>query len=274
MLRSCAIGPAVFACAIALVSGCGRSNQKLETPRELRVAVAANLKPVFEELVTAFGQEHPEINVSANFGSSGNFVAQITNKAPFDLFLSADVEYPRKLIEQGDGIKESEFIYAIGQLVVWAPKESPLDVEQLGIRVVTDARVKKVAIANPRLAPYGRAAEAALKKLGVYEELKDRIVLGDNIEQTAQFAQSGAADVGLLALSQALGPNLVGRGRYAIVPSASHPSIEQGGVILTTVQDRQAADEFRAFLLGASGRNVLKRYGYVFPTDPTANPPG
>jgi molybdate transport system substrate-binding protein len=233
--------------------------------KEVRVAAAADLKFALDDVVKAFRRRQPDIDVKVTYGSSGNFFAQLSNRAPFDLFLSADVDYPRKLIEQGLADKQSEFLYAVGHLVLWVPKSSPLAVEKLGVKVLLDPSVKKVAIANPRHAPYGRAAEAALRSLGVYQQVEDKLALGDNIAQTAQFVQSGAADIGLLALSLAVAPAMRDQGRYWEVPLDAYPRLEQGGVILSWAQDRQAAQTLRSFLLGEEGRAVLKRYGFFLP---------
>src|SRR5262245_17504149 len=233
--------------------------------QEVRVAAAADLKFALDEVVQAFGERHPHIDAKVTYGASGTFFAQLGNRAPFDLYLSADVEYPRKLVEQGLADKESEFLYAVGHLVVWVPQASPVDVETLGLKALLDSAIKKVAIANPRTAPYGRAAEAALRSLGVYEDVKDKLVLGENIAQAAQFVQSGAADAGVIALSLALAPPMRDQGRYWEVPLDAYPRLEQGGVILSWAQDRQAAEQLRSFLLGGEGRAVLKRYGFVLP---------
>jgi molybdate transport system substrate-binding protein len=234
-------------------------------PREVAVAAASDLRFAFDEVVTGFERRHPAIKVKVTYGSSGNFFAQLSNEAPFDLFLSADIDYPRKLVEQGQAVRGSEFLYAIGHLVVWVPNDSKLDVTGQGIKAVTDPTVKKVAIANPRFAPYGRAAEAALKHYGVYESVKDRLVFGENIAQTTQFVDSGAADVGVIALSLALAPTLRERGRYWAVPLDAYPRLEQGGAILTRAKDKEAAETLRAFLTGAEGQAVLRRYGFVLP---------
>jgi molybdate transport system substrate-binding protein len=233
--------------------------------RQVRVAAAADLKFALEDLVQAFGERHPQIEAKVTYGASGSLFAQLNNRAPFDLFLSADIEYPRKLAEQGLADRDSEFLYAVGHLVVWVPNSSRVDVEKLGIKALLDPSIKKVAIANPRTAPYGRGAEAALKSLGVYDDVKDKLVLGENIAQTAQFVQTGSADAGVIALSLALAPPMRDQGRYWEVPLDAYPRLEQGGVILSWAQDRQAAAELRSFLLGAEGRAVLKRYGFVLP---------
>ncbi len=248
--------------------GCKKdSGQVSATKREIRVAAAADLKFAFDELVADFQETHPEIAVTVTYGSSGNFFSQLSNGAPFDLFLSADVDYPRKLIEKGLAFKESEFQYAVGQIVVWVPNNSPLDLEKLGIRAVVDPSVKKLAMANPKHAPYGRAAEAAMKTLGVFEQAQDRLVVGENISQTAQFVESGAADVGIIALSLAMAPALRDKGRYWIVPLDAYPRLLQGGVILSWAKDREATQALRDFVMSKSGRGILKRYGFLLPED-------
>jgi len=251
---------------VALVGALGCGGQPAGgAGREVRVAAAADLKFALDEVASEFGTKNPGLKVSVTYGSSGTLFAQLTHEAPFDLFLSADIDYPRKLTEQGKTVKDSEFLYAVGHLVVWVPNGSKLDVDKLGIRAVTDPSVKKVAVANPRTAPYGRAAEAALKTLGVYDGVKDRLVFGENIAQTAQFVESGAADVGLIALSLALSPAMRDKGRYWSVPLDAYPRLDQGGVILTGAKDADAAQALRAFLMGAEGQAILKRYGFTLP---------
>jgi molybdate transport system substrate-binding protein len=247
------------------MSGCSGEKAPATGGREVRVAVAANFKFAFDDIAAAFQEKNQGIKVTATYGSSGNFYAQLSNKAPFDLFLSADTNYPRKLIEDGLADKDSEFLYAVGQIVVWVRNDSKLDLDNFGINAVADPSVKKLAIANPRLAPYGQAAEAAMKKLGVYDDVKDRLVLGENIAQTTQFVESGAADVGIIALSLAVAAPVKDKGRYWVVPLDAYPPIEQNGVILNWARDREAAQSFRSFMTGPEGRAILKRYGYTLP---------
>ncbi len=253
-------------CALALLAipGCSSSSAK---PREVSVAAAADLQFALGEVVAAFEEAHPDIKVRVSYGASGNFYAQLSNRAPFDVFFSADVDYPRKLVAEGLADKDSEFIYAIGHLVVWVRKESPLDVEKLGAKALLDPSVRKVAIANPKHAPYGRAAEAALKSLDVYDALKDRLVLGENVAQAAQFAETGSADAGVFALSLALAPTLREKGRYWEVPLDAYPRLEQGAVVLSWAQDRQAADALCAYVKGPEGRAILRRYGFLMPEE-------
>jgi molybdate transport system substrate-binding protein len=223
------------------------------------------LKFAFNEIVTEFKQKHPGIEVETTFGSSGNFYSQLSNKAPFDIFISADMDYPRKLIDQGDGLKETEFAYAIGHLGIWVRNDSKLDLERDGIMALNDPGVQKVAIANPRFAPYGRAAEAALKHLGVYETIKDRLVLGENVAQTAQFVETGAADAGFIAASLARGSPLMDKGRIWLLPLDSYPTLRQGGVILSWARDRNACDELCSFITSEQGQAILGRYGFAQP---------
>jgi molybdate transport system substrate-binding protein len=222
------------------------------------IAAAADLHFALDEISLRFRATHPDVDLQMAYGSSGNFYAQIRNGAPFDIFLSADAEYPRKLVQEGIGARDSLFVYAVGRIVVWVPAASPLD----PATALRAASVRHVAIANPQHAPYGRAAEAALRSLGVYDSVESKLVLGENVAQTLEFVQSGAADVGIVALSLALAPPVRGQGRYWEVPAEAYPKIEQGGVIL---RDSKAAREFRSFLLVAGARRVLKEYGFSLP---------
>ncbi len=232
------------------------------TIQEIRIAAAADLKFVMDEIIREFQGGHPGTHVKVSYGSSGNFYSQLSNQAPFDIYFSADVAYPRKLSEQGFALEGSDFIYAVGRLVIWAPKSSSIDVERLGLEALRHASVRHIAIANPRHAPYGKAAEAALKSLGMYETLKEKLVFGENIAQTLQFVQSGAAEIGIVALSLALAPNIQDQGKYWEIPLDAYPRMEQGGIILRWARDRAMAQRFSAFVLGSKGRALLKRYGF------------
>lgn len=232
---------------------------------ELKVAAAADLKYALDELSTEFQTTHPGLKVDITYGSSGSFYAQLQNGAPFDLFLSADIAYPRKLAEAGLALGSNVFRYAVGRIVVWVPRASALDVQKLGIQALVVPGVKKIAVANPAHAPYGRAAVAAMKALGVYEQAAPKLVYGENIAQTAQFIQSGAADIGIIALSLALAPPMHGTGRYWQIPVESYPPLEQGGIILRDAKEPGAAASFRDFVLRQRGRAVLKRYGFALP---------
>jgi molybdate transport system substrate-binding protein len=199
-----------------------------------------------------FHRQHPQTELAIDYGSSGNFYAQIRNGAPFDVFLSADVQYARNLAQN------AVFVYAAGRIAVWVPASSKLD----PATALRDPSVRRIAIANPQHAPYGRAAEAALRSMGLYDSVEKKLVLGENISQTLQFIQSGAAETGIVALSLAMAPKVREQGRYWEVPVSAYPKIEQGGVIL---KDSPEAREFREWLLGPSGRSLLKQYGFSLP---------
>jgi molybdate transport system substrate-binding protein len=230
----------------------------------VRVAAAADLRFTMDEIVEAFRRERTAVDVLVTYGSSGNFYAQLSNRAPFDIFFSADVDYPRRLIRQGLALADSEFLYGVGRLVVWVPKNSPIEVEKLGMQALRSPSVRRIAIANPRHAPYGRAAEAAMKSLGVFDQVKDRLVLGDSVMQTAQFVDSGGAEVGIISHSLALAPALRDKGRFWEAPIDAYPRQEQGGVILSWAKDRPAAEALRDFVLSEGGRAILRRHGFRF----------
>jgi len=232
---------------------------------EITVAAAADLKFAMDQLVAEFHTNHPDISVRVTYGSSGNFFAQLQNRAPFDLYFSADIDYPRKLADAGCALDTNVFLYAVGRIVVWVPTNSTVDVQKLGIQSLLAPGVKKIAIANPQHAPYGRAAVAAMKSLRVYEEAKSQLVFGENIAQTAQFVESGAADIGIIALSLAVAPQIREAGRYWELPLDSYPKLEQGGVILNWTKEPHASRVFRDFVLSPQGRQVLKRYGFFLP---------
>jgi len=233
--------------------------------QRITVGAAADLSFALNDIVEEFYQEHPGAKVNVSYGSSGNLFAQINNGAPYDLFLSADVGFPRRLIADKKAATDGLFLYAVGRVVVWVPKDSPIDVEKLGIGALLAPTVRKIAIANPAHAPYGRAAAAAMKTLGVYEKVSDRLVLGENIAQTAEFVESGAADIGLIALSLAVSPKMKGEGRYWEVPLDAYPRLEQGGVVLSASKQPELANQFRALLVGPQGRETLRRYGFILP---------
>ena len=234
------------------------------SPTALTIAAAADLRFALDDLLKEFEEKYPAAKVSVTYGSSGNFFAQFQNGALFDLFFSADIEYPRKLAEKGLGADEV-FLYAIGRIVIWAPKDSPVALDKLGIKALLVPSIRKIAVANPEHAPYGRAAVAAMKALNVYDQVVSRLVYGENIAQTAQFVQSGAADIGIIALSLAVAPQMSDAGRFWQVPLDAYPRIEQGGIILKSSRNLETARSFRDFVLGDHGREVLKHYGFYLP---------
>ena len=233
----------------------------------LRIAAAADLQFVLPDLASQY-EKQTGAKVAITYGSSGNFSAQIQNGAPFDLFLSADLDYPKKLTEAGFAESDSLQIYAAGRLALWLPPDSPLDPAS-GLKTLLDPRIQKIAIANPEHAPYGRAAVAALQNSGLYDQLKPKLVFGENISQAAQFVQSGSAEAGLIALSLALSPAMKNGKRWDIPPDR-YPSMEQAVVILKSSPNKQAAVSFLAFLKSPQSRATFDRYGYAAPSSSTA----
>lgn len=231
----------------------------------LTVAAASDLRYALEELAASFDAAHPGVTVRTVYGSSGTFFAQISQGAPFDVFLSADIAYPRALEEAGLAEPGATRAYAEGRLVTWVRHDSTIDVASLGLAAVLDAAAERVAIASPEHAPYGRAARAALQAIGGWEEVQPRLVLGESASQAAQFVESGAADVGILPLSLAVAPPLCAAGRHALVPADLHPPILQGALVLPGAAQPEAALGFVDHLLGDEGRALLERYGFLLP---------
>jgi molybdate transport system substrate-binding protein len=251
-------------CAGIVAAGCGPAAESPARRGRVRVAAAADMNVALGELITRFGASH-DVDVSVSYGSSGTFYAQLLNQAPFDMFLSADVAYPNQLAARGLTLPQSEFTYAIGRLVLWAPTSSPLDVEHDGLQALRDASIAHVAIANPEHAPYGRAAVAAVQAAGVYGRIRPKLVFGENVAQAMQFVQSGAADAGIVALSLTLAPNVKNKGRRFEIPVGTYPRMDQGGTILKWAADVDAARALRGFLLSADGQAILKQYGFFLP---------
>src|SRR5882757_694118 len=227
---------------------------------EIRVAAAADLKFAMEELSGKF-EKQSGTRASMTYGSSCNFFSQFQNGAPFDLFFSADMEYPKKLEAVGLAEPGTLYEYAVGRIVIWTPAGSKVDVAKVGWKTLLDARIEKIAIANPEHAPYGRAAVAALQKAGVYESVKPKLVYGENISQAAQFVQSGNAQAGIVAKSLAVSPAMRDGKRWEI-PADMHPALEQGAVILKDAKNKDAARAFLEFVKSPSGRAILSKYGF------------
>jgi molybdate transport system substrate-binding protein len=228
--------------------------------RALTIAAASDLQAVLPDLVRRFERE-ARATVTVSFGSSGNFFAQIQNGAPFDVYFSADIDYPRQLVASGYAEGGSLYQYATGRLVIWTRKDSGIDVKP-GLKGLASTRVKRIAIANPTFAPYGRAAEAALRHDNVYDAVRGKLVMGDNISQAAQLVDSGNADVGILALSLALGPALRASGTYAEIPASAHPPIDQAVVVISASTHKALAAEFIAFVKRPEIAEMLHRFGF------------
>jgi molybdate transport system substrate-binding protein len=247
---------AVVCCAVLVRAGTGMA-------QEITVAAASDLQFAFQEVGTRFQRDHGT-SVKLIFGSSGNFFTQIQNGAPFDLFFSADSEYPKKLEAAGLAEPGTIYEYAVGKIVLWVPKESGLDLSR-GLAVLLDANVKKIAIANPEHAPYGRAAVSALQHENIYDKVHDKFVLGENISQTASFVASGGAEIGVVALSLAFAPSMKGRGRYAEIPSEDYPPIRQAAVILGSSKQKAVARQFLDYVRSPSIVELMKTYGFSLP---------
>jgi molybdate transport system substrate-binding protein len=232
-------------------------------PQEIRVAAAADLKFALDELKTQY-EKQTGIKMDVSYGSSGNFFAQMQNGAPFDVFLSADIEYPRKLEAAGLAEPGTLYEYALGRIVIWMPADSRTDLEKVGWKALLDASIQKIAIGNPEHAPYGRAAVAALRSAGIYEQVRAKLVYGENIAQAAQFVASGNAQAGILALSLAISPPMRAGKRWEI-PANMHPPIEQAAVVLKSAKDKDGARAFLAFLKSAEARKILESYGLSIP---------
>lgn len=248
---------------VVVALGLSLSTAAEASAADLSIAAASDLNFAFKEVVANFERESGD-QVALTLGSSGNFFAQIQNGAPFDLYFSADIGYPKKLEDAGLTVPGSLYRYAIGRVVIWIPKSSPLDVSQ-GMTVLRDPRVKKLAVANPKHAPYGRAAVAALNHAQLYDAVKDKLVFGENISQTAQFVESGAADVGIIALSLALAPAMQSKGKYWEIPAEAHPALEQAAVVLKRSSRQEDASRFLEFIRSPQGQAVMTRYGFTRP---------
>lgn len=229
----------------------------------LRVAAASDLQFVMQDLGDQF-EKRSGTKLAISYGSSGNFRAQIENGAPFDVFFSADAMYPQQLVASGAAEGKSFIVYAQGHLVLWAPAGGELHLAARGFEVLKDGRVKKIAIANPAHAPYGRATVAALQKAGLYEKIQSKLVYGENISQTAQFVQSGSAQIGILALSLTYADSLKGGERWEI-PAEDYPPLQQAAVIVQASPNKAAAKQFLEFVKSEEGRKILTKFGLTPP---------
>ena len=227
----------------------------------LTIAAASDLQAVFPHLVSGF-ERTTGMKATVTFGSSGTFFAQIQNGAPYDVYFSADIDYPRRLAVSGHADGGTLYAYATGRIVLWTRRDSGIDVAR-GLGVLRDARVRRIAIANPVVAPYGRAAVAALRSEKLYDAVQSKLVQGDNVAQTAQLADSGNADVAILAHSLALGPALSASGTYFEIPASAHPPIEQGAIVISASKHRTAAERFLAYVKGPEARATLRKYGFT-----------
>ncbi|MFO0792765.1 MAG: molybdate ABC transporter substrate-binding protein [Candidatus Brocadiaceae bacterium] len=231
---------------------------------KILIASASDLKFAMDEICSAFKKANPAIDTSVSYGSSGNFYAQIKQGAPFDVFFSANASYPELLDEEGFAVKGQRHEYAGGRLVLWVSKNSPLNPKK-GLIIVLNPKIKKLAIANPQHAPYGRAAEEALRYYELWDKIQNKLVFGENVSQTAQFVQTGNADAGIIALSLAISPQMANEGKYWILPDESFNKLEQVYTILQRGKDKPGVKAFLDFVRGKQGRKILSRYGFILP---------
>lgn len=229
----------------------------------LHIAAAADLAHCLPPLNQAFAVRHPEADLKVATGSSGNFFAQIRQGAPFEVFLSADQRYPQALVQAGLASADSLRPYAVGQLALWS--SSPAIQVSQGLRVLTSSKVRRIAIANPEHAPYGRAARAALERAGLWDALQPKLVLGENIAQAAQFVASSNADAGLVAGSLLQAPALAGRGQAWLLPADSFPRLEQAAVLTRRGAASPLAQAYLDFLGAPEARQIFRRCGFLLP---------
>lgn len=248
-----------IAAVMLLVHGCSSSTGESNPVevKEITVAAASDLRPAFEEIGAIF-EEKTGITVKFSFGSSGQLREQIINGAPFDLYASANVEFVDEVIKSGRGVADTKADYALGRIVLWAPPGIALPTE---IGQITDARFRRIAIANPEHAPYGLAAKQALESAGIYSAVESRLVYGQNISDTLRIAQSGNAEVAIVALSLAIADG----SDYTLVPFELHKPLEQALVVTSTGPAGEAASRFAEFVSAPQGRSVMNRYGFLLP---------
>lgn len=238
--------------------------------QEITVAAAADLNPALKDIAQRF-EAKTGTKVKLTFGSSGNFFTAVQNGAPYDAYFSADIDYPKQLEAAGLTEPATLYAYAVGKLVLWVPANSPLDVTR-GLSLLADPGVRKIAIANPKHAPYGRAAVAAMQAAGAYATAEPKLVLGENISQTFQFVQTGNAEVGMIALSLVARPSKNNQrganqveGKYWMVPMEMYPAIRQAAVVIKSSRQKQTAKKFLDYVKSEEAKEILKSYGFGMP---------
>lgn len=228
----------------------------------LKIAAAADLQPVLPALIDQF-QKQTNTKVDASYASSATLATQILNGGPFSLFLAADLSFPQKVVDAGLADSTAPLPYARGTLVLWARNDSP--VQPLSVDSLRSPKLRTIAVANAEHAPYGRAAKAAIEKLGLTNPLKSKLVIAENIAQTAQYADSGNADAGLISMTSALTPRLRSSGKYVEIPQDDYPPILQGAVVVKRGADAAEAHQFLDFLLSPPIRKELAERGLNAP---------
>ena len=231
--------------------------------QEITVAAATDLRPALDEIASQF-EPASGVHLHVIYGSSGDLFHQIQNGAPFDVFLSANVEYPQKLQSAGLVVPKSYFEYATGKIVLVVRADSKIDLSA-GLSALLDPAVKKIAIANPEHAPYGVAAMSALKKANLADRLSSKIVIGENISQAASFVLGGGADAGIIALSLVLAPATRSQFRYKEIPAGDYSPIVQACVALSSSRQKDAALKFESYLQAKDAAEILRRFGFETP---------
>lgn len=229
----------------------------------MTIAAAADLKFAMDELVVSFKKANPNEGVSVIYGSSGHFFAQIQNGAPFDMFFSADIGFPRELGKAGLAVGDPK-PYALGRIVLWS---STMDVTKMTLASLADTKIERIAIANPKHAPYGKRAEEALRAAGIWDKVQPKLVFGENIAQTAQYVSTGNAQVGIIALSLAVNPELASKGGYWLIPDKLHQPLEQGYVTTKRAASNPTAKRFSDYMSSKPARAVMTKYGFVLPDE-------
>ncbi len=227
----------------------------------ITIAAAADLKFAMDEIVGAFKKGNPADEIDVVYGSSGKFNTQIRQGAPYDLYFSADIGFPRELAKDGFAASEVK-PYAFGRIVLWS---ASLDASKMTLASLTEAKIARIAIANPQHAPYGKRAEEALRASGLWEKVEPKLVYGENIAQTAQFVQTGNAQVGIIALSLAVNPELASKGGYYLIPDKLHEPLEQGFIITKRGEGSALARRFAEYMGSKPARAVMTKYGFVLP---------
>lgn len=231
---------------------------------KITIAAAADLKFAMDDIVSQFRSAHPADQVEVIYGSSGKFQTQIQQGAPYDLYFSADIAYPRHLAKKGFAASAVK-PFARGRIVLWSTTR---DAPRMTLASLADPTITRIAIANPKHAPYGKRAEEALRAAGVWARVEPKLVHGENIAHAAQFVQTGNAQVGIIALSLALNHELAGRGGYWLIPEDLHEPLDQGYIITRRAAGSALARRFADHVDGPSARAVMKRYGFVLPANP------
>ncbi|MGY6214832.1 molybdate ABC transporter substrate-binding protein [Methylolobus aquaticus] len=228
---------------------------------KITIAAAADLKFAMDEIVAQFKGANPGDTVDVTYGSSGKFHTQVQQGAPYDLFFSADIGFPRELAAGGFAASEVR-PYAVGRIVLWSPR---LTASKMTLKSLTDPKITRIAIANPKHAPYGKRAEEALRASGLWDKVEPKLVYGENIAQTAQFVQTGNAQVGIIALSLAISPELAKQGGYWLIPENLHQPLEQGYILTKQAANNALARRFADYMGSKSARQVMTRYGFALP---------